>query len=286
MDGAAANSLDVGKTKELRMSDFDRPGATLQGPEKQRQRGSRFANLGDRLARTFGTVERDPGATQGWDPPEGFGYGDDGEPPVWDPVGPRFPLSRLGYDRDAVDEHIAELERELAALQTRAPSGDAVSAEIERIGEQTSAILTVAHDQAHEMTRQAQEQADRCLADAASNAVMITEEAKRRLRQLDTDTDAVWRERARLVEDVRNVAGALSSLADDAAARFPAEPERPDREHSEPERSEPEDVAVADPEPAEPNASGPREADSPAPDREATIQMPSVPEDEQPWLGS
>ena len=63
------------------MSDFDRPGATLQGPEKQRQRGSRFANLGDRLARTFGTVERDPGATQGWDPPEGFGYGDDGEPP-------------------------------------------------------------------------------------------------------------------------------------------------------------------------------------------------------------
>jgi cell division septum initiation protein DivIVA len=288
------------------MSDFDRPGATLPEPVKQRPRTSRFANLGDRLARTFGGYERDPGETNDWDPSDGFGYADGDEPPIWDPVGPRFPLARLGYDRNAVDEHVAELERELAEFQTRAPSADAVSAEIEKIGEQTSAILTVAHDRAHEMTRQAQEQADRCLADAASNAVMITEDAKRRLRQLDGDTDAVWRERARLIEDVRTVSGALASLAEDAVSRFPAEPERPDPDRNGVAAQEPSDA----PRPVSEN--GVRaEAHARGADRDATVAMPPIaeherlegerpedvrpedarpegerPEDEQPWFGT
>ena len=275
------------------MSDLDRPGATLPGPVKQRPKTSRFANLGDRLARTFGGYDRDPGETHEWDPPDGLGYADDSDPPAWDPVGPRFPLARLGYDRAAVDEHVAELERELAETQTRAPSADAVSAEIEKVGQQTSAILTVAHDRAHEMTRQAQEQADRCLADAASNAVMITEDAKRRLHQLDSDTDAVWRERSRLIEDVRSVSSALATLADEAVARFPAELERP----------EPESPEVSGPEPsvAAGGASGSEngvrvEAHAPEPDKEGTVAMPPIaedvrpegkrPEDEQPWFGT
>ena len=54
----------------------------------------------------------------------------------------------------------------------------------------------------------------------------MTEEAKRNLRQLDTETDAVWAERGRLIEDVRNVATALFSLAEDAADRFPEDGER------------------------------------------------------------
>jgi cell division septum initiation protein DivIVA len=209
------------------MSHFDRPGATLPDPVKQRPRPSRFGNIGDRLARTFGGYDREAEQTQDWDPQDDYGYpAEEDETTRWEPVGPRFPLARLGYDRSTVDDHVAELERELADLHSRAPEQGAVTAEIERIGEQTSAILTVAHDKAQEMTRQAQEQADRCLADAASNAVMITEDAKRRLRDLDTDTDAVWRERARLLEDVRSVANSLISLADAATARFPAEPDK------------------------------------------------------------
>jgi hypothetical protein len=218
------------------MSDFDRPGATLQESVKRRQGPSRFGNFSDRLARTFGGYERDTGETQDWDPPEDLEYGDNGgtAPPPWDPAAPRYPTARRGYDRAAVDEHVAELERELAKMQARGQSGSSVTAEIERIGEQTSAILTVAHDRAHEMTRQAQEQADRCVADAAHNAVMITEDAKRRLRQIDTDTDAVWHERARLVEDVRGVASALLSLAESALERFPAEPDKSDRSEATP----------------------------------------------------
>src|SRR6185312_1479029 len=61
---------------------------------------------------------------------------------------------------------------------------------------------------------------------AAANAVAMTEDAKRKLRQLDTETDAVWAERGRLIEDVRNVATSLFSLAEDAAERFPEDGER------------------------------------------------------------
>ena len=94
------------------------------------------------------------------------------------------------------------------------------------MGEETSAILRVAHEQASEITRRAETQADRCVQDAAANAVSMTEDAKRKLRQLDGETDAVWAERGRLIEDVRSVATALFSLAEDAADRFPEEGDR------------------------------------------------------------
>jgi hypothetical protein len=54
----------------------------------------------------------------------------------------------------------------------------------------------------------------------------MTEQAKGQLRELDLETDAVWRERRRLVEDVRTTATALFALAEDAIERFP-EDEKP-----------------------------------------------------------
>jgi cell division septum initiation protein DivIVA len=111
-------------------------------------------------------------------------------------------------------------------LRAGRAAGPAIEAELERVGEETSAILKVAHEQAAEITHRAQAQADRCVADAAANAVAMTEDAKRRLRQLDSETDAVWAERGRLIEDVRNVATALFSLAEDAADRFPEDGDR------------------------------------------------------------
>ena len=114
------------------------------------------------------------------------------------------------------------LERELDAAARQARPDASITEEIERIGEQTASILVVAHDQAHETTRPAQEQAERCVADAAANAVEITAEAKERLRELDEETDAVWRERERLLEDVRVVSAALANLANQASERFPA----------------------------------------------------------------
>jgi cell division septum initiation protein DivIVA len=147
--------------------------------------------------------------------------------------GSAFPVGRLGYNRAAVDARIAELEAELAELRAMPPQ-PSINEEIERLGEQTASILVVAHDQANQTTRAAeekaqattrlaQEEADRCIAHAASNAVAITEKAKRELRELDEETDTVWRERTRLLEDAQTVGSALIALAEEAKARFPAE---------------------------------------------------------------
>ncbi len=134
----------------------------------------------------------------------------------------RFALAPFGYNRTAVDEHLAKLERELAELRAQHAPMASITDELERIGEQTASILVVAHDKANETTRMAQEQAERCVADAAANAVQMTADAKTKLRDLDAETDAVWRERERLLEDVRVVSAALANLANQASERFPA----------------------------------------------------------------
>jgi hypothetical protein len=133
-----------------------------------------------------------------------------------------FPVGKMGYDPAAVEARIAELEREIEELRESQPPMS-ITEELERLGEQTASILVVAHDKAHETTRLAQQQAEQCIADAASNAVAITEQAKQELRELDIETDAVWRERARLLEDARQVGAALIALAEEAGERFPAE---------------------------------------------------------------
>lgn len=142
-----------------------------------------------------------------------------------DAAGSRFPTAALGYNRHAVDQRIAALETELERLREAVDPPVSITEEIERLGEQTASILVVAHDKAHETARAAQAKAARAVTEAAHNAERITAEAQRRLRVLDEETDAVWRERERLLDDVRTVSAALASLADDASARFPAAPE-------------------------------------------------------------
>jgi hypothetical protein len=206
---------------------FDRPGATLDEPTKRRATGSRFGDLGDRVTRAFSRLDPVTASRQ----PTGAGV------PVYDqmssyddPVLPRFPITRQGYDCDVVDQHVAELEAELAELERQigelragAPSRDAVAIELERIGEQTSAILVAAHDEAHETLRVAELRAYTHIANAASYVSALTEEANLQLRKVEQDRVCVARERARLIEDIRTTALALSSLAVDAAQRFPPE---------------------------------------------------------------
>lgn len=212
------------------MSDFERPGTAIEETTKQRSSGSRFSDLGDRLTRAFGGFDRTRGEMPAWESGENLDYLTDGETVAWSTPEERFPVVRTGYDCAAVDQELAEIERELFELKaSRSPSA-AVAAEIDRIGEQTAAILQTAYEQAAEITRGAREQAENCVADAASNAVAITEDANRRLGELDRETDSVWQERARLIDDARGVATALLSLADDAAERFPAETVKGGRE--------------------------------------------------------
>jgi uncharacterized coiled-coil protein SlyX len=197
-----------------------------------------FGQWAGRVSRWFQGIDAEPGG----DPLDGetaehdilAEFADDEE--SFAPAGSaaRFPLVRYGYSQAEVDRRLDELEREVADrerevtdLRDQIKPPMSITEEIERIGEQTASILVVAHDQAHETTRRAEEQAERCIADAAANAVAITAEAKERLRELDDETDSVWRERERLLDDTRAVSERLGSLVEEALARFPADADKP-----------------------------------------------------------
>ena len=219
------------------MSDFERSGqrsgVSYDEPTKRRSPGTFFADLGDRLARGFNGFDRPQPGEPEWEPygeelDQATAAGETVPPP--EPPRKRFPTALHGYDRDAVEDYIDGLEHEIGQMAARlsaqrSPTA-AIEAELSRVGEETSAILRVAHEQAAEITRRARVEADRCVQDAAANAVAMTEDAKRKLRQLDSETDAVWAERVRLIEDVRNVATSLFSLAEDASDRFPEDADR------------------------------------------------------------
>lgn len=211
------------------MSYFHRPAGGLDEPEAPHETPkSPFADVAGRFANWIAGVERMPDEEDEDLAPAEEPVRDPMSElsPTAEPIDPsRFPVNALGYNRAAVDEYILGLEREIAELRAREPKPMSINEELARIGEQTASILVVAHSQANETTRLAEEQAERCVADAAANAVAITNEAKQRLRELDTETDSVWRERERLLADVRTVSAALVSLADDAEARFPADGE-------------------------------------------------------------
>jgi DivIVA protein len=215
------------------MTEHDRPGATADRPPKHKQASSKLADLGDRLARTFAPVERverTPRPAEPWDvaTEAHFAVSDGAEAP-WDEDESTFPIVRHGYDRDAVDHYLNELEQEIDDLRIQRKSEPTVSDEIKKIGEQTAAILQTAHQQAAETTRKAREEAEKCLSDAAANALAMNDDAKAKLRTLDSETDSVWRERSRLIDDVRSVATALFSLAEEATDRFPAEADKRSR---------------------------------------------------------
>jgi DivIVA protein len=281
MSGEAPNSLVIHSQGSHRMSNLHRPDAELDEQESSRESSrSPFSEVAGRFANWITGIDRmsqEQLQTM---------YRDD-EHPLGELTAPapseepsRFPLAPFGYNRAAVDEHLFTVERELAELRAQRQPAVSITEELERIGEQTASILVVAHDQAHETTRQAQEQADRCIADAAANAVAITAQAKQRLGELDSETDSVWRERERLLEDVRVVSAALATLADEASQRFPAaEPAPAEPVLAEPVLAEP---ALAEPVPAEPvlaEPAGPAAA-APAPsDPQATAAFfPFAPE--------
>jgi DivIVA domain-containing protein len=137
-----------------------------------------------------------------------------------------FTVVLRGYDRESVDAYVRKTSQLVAELQaTRSPEA-AVRRALERVGEQISGILQRAHEAAQEITRQSRSEAEERLMRAREEAAQIIGAARERLHQLDTDTDRIWDERHRIVDDTRALARELQDLAEAAAARFPAEPAR------------------------------------------------------------
>lgn len=182
-----------------------------------------------------------------------------------------FPMALRGYDRLAVDAFVQKTSQLVAELQaTRSPEA-AVRRALERVGEEVSGILQRAHETASRVTAQSRSEAEDRLEVARQEAAQIMQRAEERVRELDAETDRIWSERHRIVEDTRELAGQLLTLTDSAADRFP-----PDPASAEPAPVEvPDEDALTDEVPIE-------EYDEGDPDIESTAVLPVIepPEDD------
>ncbi len=141
-----------------------------------------------------------------------------------------FPVGLRGYDRLAVDAYVQQTSQLVAELQaTRSPEA-AVRKALERVGEQISGILQRAHTTAEEITSQSRAEAEDRLEHARIEAAELVAGAHQRIKDLDADTDRIWIERHRIVDDARELAQQLVALADAAAERFPEADPAPEAE--------------------------------------------------------
>jgi DivIVA domain-containing protein len=143
--------------------------------------------------------------------------------PVPEVADVEFPTALRGYDRLAVDAYVQKTAQLVAELQaTRSPDA-AVRRALERVGEEVSGILQRAHEAGAQITAQSRSDAEDRLEAARREAAQIVSTAEERVRELDAETDRIWAERHRIVEDTRDLARELLSVTDSAAGRFPAE---------------------------------------------------------------
>lgn len=191
-----------------------------QSPTRARARSTHrpprinLTPIRERFMKSFGAVEPNDRRDERW-----IAFAREAERGAEEEVLSRFPIVVQGYDCPAVDEYIAELEyelaqadRELAELRGQAPAADEVNNELKRIGEQTSAVLIVAHEQSDKILRTAREEAGRCVAEAAAKATTLAAETEAQLRELEVRKAATRRERDRLFDDIRRVSAALVAL--------------------------------------------------------------------------
>ena len=136
-----------------------------------------------------------------------------------------FPIVLRGYDRDAVDEYVREVNRVIADLQTRQSPQSAIRHALDQMSDETKGILERAHETADEITARSRSQADDRVQWAEREAREAIAAATDRVQDLEGDAERVWQERQTLIEDVRRIAEELTAVADDAGVRFPVEPE-------------------------------------------------------------
>lgn len=134
-----------------------------------------------------------------------------------------FPLALRGYNTHAVDRYVHRVERCVAQFEEHRLPTEAVRRALDRVGEQTSAILREAERSAEETTRASRAKADERLQRAEREAAALWEAAQERARQLDEEVERLWQERQRLIEATRKLANRLHATATEAEATFPPE---------------------------------------------------------------
>jgi len=181
-----------------------------------------------------------------------------------DPQAAEFPVVLRGYDRDAVDAYVARVSAVIEDLQASRSPQAAVRRALDRVGEETGSILRQAEVTAEQMTARSRAKADERLQHAESEARELRAAAEKHVRALDNDTEKIWQERQRLIDDTRKLADTLLAVADDAEERFPPEPTTPPAEPAGDEQSTV--VAEIPPEPHEASDPPDPEPTSPSPE--------------------
>ncbi len=97
-------------------------------------------------------------------------------------------------------------------------------------------MVTEASAEAQNSLARAQAEADERLQRLQEELAALREEAEARLREIGADTEAVWKERRELLDDIGGLASRLLAAANAAAGRFPRQgPTEPEEEMLAPE---------------------------------------------------
>lgn len=190
----------------------------------------------------------------------------------------RFPVAFRGYDRAKVDEYLEDVSRVIEQLESAQAPDAAVKRELEQIGEQTTAILQRAHEAEETITTRARTEADETVRAAEQEARATRERAEARVRELDEDTDLLWQERHRLLEDMQRLFNQVGRVMAAANKRFPAPEAATGSEPPEPA----EGLAVLDARTVSDEEGGDAEPEAAAVHDLGPAEEMAPPEDEEP----
>ena len=123
--------------------------------------------------------------------------------------------------RTKADDRIQQAERDAQDMREAATS---------EAGETREAA---ARD-ARELRETAQREAEELRASAKQQSEQLRAATEARVEELERNAEAVWRERRRLIEDMRSVAKEQLEIAEAAMARFPQSSDQPRSEPSAP----------------------------------------------------
>jgi DivIVA domain-containing protein len=130
-----------------------------------------------------------------------------------------FPLAVRGYDRQAVDDFVEQVADLVADLESRQTREGVVQRALDQVGEETAGILQRAHQAADEIAARSRSQAEGRIQRADREAELLRSQADEYANQVIVDTQLLWDERQRLLDDLRQLADAVLATADDAAER-------------------------------------------------------------------
>ena len=130
-----------------------------------------------------------------------------------------FPLAVRGYDRQAVDDFVEQVADLVAELEGRQTRETVVQRALDQVGEETAGILQRAHQAADELAARSRSQAEGRLQRADREAELLRRQADEYAEKVIVDTQLLWDERQRLLDDLRQLADEVLATADDAAER-------------------------------------------------------------------